>query len=101
MHAQCMLSEERGGFCFLRAFSKNAPKRQIIIFHLASYGKMSQKVLSFYWEGKMVVIQLKCSVPQLQNVTTYISDGLKPIRVYLATRGPMNWLSLLQRVMDP
>ena len=55
MHAQCMLSEERGGFCFLRAFSKNAPKRQIIIFHLASYGKMSQKVLSFYWEGKMVV----------------------------------------------
>ena len=55
MHVQCMLSEERGGFCFLRAFSKNAPKRQIIIFHLASYGKMSQKVLSFYWEGKMVV----------------------------------------------
>ena len=59
MHAQCMLSEERGGFCFfLRAFSKNAPKRQIIIFHIASYGKMSQKVLSFYWEGKMVVLSL-------------------------------------------
>ena len=65
MHAQCMLSEERGGFCSLRAFSKNAPKKQIIIFHLASYGKMSQKVLSFYWEGKMVVINVDIETSQL------------------------------------
>ena len=30
LHAQCMLNEERGRFCFLRAISKKAPKRQII-----------------------------------------------------------------------
>merc|ERR1712102_150163 len=36
MHAQCKLSGEKGKFCFLRAFSKNVLKRQMIIFHLAS-----------------------------------------------------------------
>ena len=45
MHAQCNLSEEKGKFCFLRAFSKNVLKRQIIIFHLASGNKMSKKLL--------------------------------------------------------
>ena len=40
MHAQCNLSEEKGKFCFLRAFSKNVLKRQIIIFHLASGNKL-------------------------------------------------------------
>ena len=44
MHAQCKLSGEKGKFCFLRAFSKNVLKRQIIIFHLASGDKMSKKV---------------------------------------------------------
>ena len=42
MHAQCKLSVEKGKFCFLRAFSKNVLKRQIIIFHLASGNKMSK-----------------------------------------------------------
>ena len=48
---------------------KNALKRQIILFHLESHGKMSQKVLSFYWEGKMVaffdglcLVNLLCSI---------------------------------------
>ena len=45
MHAQCKLSGEKGKFCFLRAFSKNVLKRQIIIFHLASGNKMSKKLL--------------------------------------------------------
>merc|ERR1712026_431069 len=45
MHAQCKLSGEKGKFCFLRAFSKNVLKRQIVIFHLASGNKMSKKLL--------------------------------------------------------
>ena len=40
MHAQCKLSGEKGKFCFLRAFSKNVLKRQIIIFHLACGDRM-------------------------------------------------------------
>ena len=55
MHAQCKLSGEKGKFCFLRAFSKNVLKRQIIIFHLASGNKMSKKLLWFNREGKTVV----------------------------------------------
>ena len=56
MHAQCKLSGEKGKFCFLRAFSKNVLKRQIIIFHLASGNKMSKKLLRFNREGKTVVL---------------------------------------------
>ena len=42
---------------FLRAFSKNVLKRQIIIFHLASGDKMSKKLIRFNREGKTVVFK--------------------------------------------
>ena len=54
----CKLSGKKGKFCFLRAFSKNVLKRQIIIFHLASGNKMSKKLLRFNREGKTVVSEI-------------------------------------------
>ena len=52
MHAQCKLSGEKGKFCFLRAFSKNVLKRQIIIFHLASGNKMSKNCFDLTGKAK-------------------------------------------------
>ena len=56
MHAQCKLSGEKGKFCFLRAFSKNVLKRQMIIFYFANCQK---KLLGFNLEGKTVVPKFK------------------------------------------
>ena len=38
-----------GTFCLDREFSKNAPYKQKIIFHLVSSDKMSQKKFFFAW----------------------------------------------------
>ena len=47
MHTASIWGE--GTFCLDREFSKNAPYKQKIIFHLASNDKMSQKKFFFAW----------------------------------------------------
>ena len=47
MHTASIWGE--GKFCLDREFSKNAPYKQKIIFHLASNDKMSQKNFLFAW----------------------------------------------------
>ena len=47
MHAASIWGE--GKFCLDREFSKNAPYKQKIIFHLASSDKMEQKKFFFAW----------------------------------------------------
>ena len=47
MHAASIWGE--GKFCLDREFSKNAPYKQKIIFHLASSDKMEQKNFFFAW----------------------------------------------------
>ena len=80
MHAQCKLSGEKGKFCFLRAFSKNVLKRQIIIFHLASSNKMSKKLLRFNREGKTVVGQSSVRAKQGRSLLQGCSDEVKQAR---------------------
>ena len=42
--------------------------RQIIIFHLASGDKTLNKLLSFYWEGKKVVLDFATSQAKFQLI---------------------------------
>ena len=60
---------------FLRAFSKNVLKRQII-FHLASGNKMSEKLPRFNREGKTVVFQKDNS--NLNSVAHCLVQGSQP-----------------------
>ena len=50
------------------ACSKKAFKSQIIIFHLVSGDKMFNKLLSFYWEGKKVVLDFATSQAKFQLI---------------------------------
>ena len=46
---------EKGKFALDGEFSKNAPYKQKIIFHLTSIGKMSRKIFFFALDGRAVV----------------------------------------------
>ena len=46
---------EKGKFALDGEFSKNAPYKQKIIFHLTSIGKMSRKFFFFALDGRAVV----------------------------------------------
>jgi len=46
---------EKGKFALDGEFSKNAPYKQKIIFHLTSIGKMSRQIFFFALDGRAVV----------------------------------------------
>ena len=83
---------EKGKFSLDGSFSKNAPYKQKIIFHLTSIGKMSKKNIFFSLDGRAVVLKMlhaiykwhmfqKSNFPSL----TCVADALTVFPIFLST----------------